>query len=282
MSQDPVWKCEPKFENPEITVGEIYSVTCEGAQMAWKKPELEVVMPQDFKYHFHVTTFDEVTPQKIKFSAVTYKTGQYKLTDQIVITDGENKINLSPWDLKVASVIEPQNGEEPKPFGPFGPFQLEWPLWMWVALGVFVISILSTALIFIWDQQRRRKWAFWVAEYTTALSPYHQFYKDFRRLSRLSQPTPDDLSKLEESFRLYFLRELKVPTLNEPADWVLKWLRKKNPMLSKNLRPELHMVYRELARAKKTNFSPDDFEQLTRKCQQIVDRVFDGLKEGNA
>lgn len=271
-----VWKCEPTFDNPPLTVGEVYKVTCTGESVAWKKQELEVTMPQDWKYYFHVTSFDSVAPDKIEFSAVTYKTGAYDLTDQIFVTDGENKINLQPWKLQVESVIQQQQ-TEPQPFGPFGPFYLEWPLWMWIVLGVAAATLVGSVFVALWERRRKRLWAALVTEYTTALSPYHEFYKNYRRLARLSSPKLDDIHKLDESLRLYFLRELRVPTLKESADWVLKWLRKKNPQLSKKVRGDLKVIYRELSLAKTSHFTPKDFEQMSRRCQRVVDTVYEGL-----
>lgn len=272
------WNCEPKFpEGVALTVGRIYDVVCTGSPVSWKKTDLEVVMPQDWKYYFHVIDFNEVTAEKIKFSAVTYKTGEYKLSNAIAVTDGENKVILSPWDLKVQSVIE--EGTKPEPYPPFGPFMLEWPLWMWITLGVFVGAIVGSIIMSIWEKRRKRAWANLVAEYTTALKPYHQFYKDYRRLSRITDPALGDLKKLDEAFRLYFLRELRVPTLEEPSSWVLKWLKKKNPNLSKEIKKDLHMVFRELDSAKKGIVSAKDYEQMSRKCQEIVDRVYSGLNE---
>lgn len=275
-----VWSCEPKLpENVPMDVGRIYEVTCTGPSVAWTKTDLEVEMPQDWKHFFNVVSFDEVAAEKIKFSATSYKTGEYKLSEAIVITDGENKVTLSPWNLKVESVVQAQPGMEPQPYGPFGPFLLEWPLWMWVVLGIFVATMVGSVIAAFWERRRKRIWANIVAEYTTAMKPYHQFYKDYRRLSRLTNPSPDDLLKLNEAFRLYFLRELKVPTLKEPPGFVLKWLKKKNPNLTKNVKADLIMILRELENAKKNKFSVKDFEQMSRKCQEIVDEVYEGLNE---
>ncbi|OQW47917.1 MAG: hypothetical protein A4S09_14050 [Proteobacteria bacterium SG_bin7] len=278
-----VWNCEPKFpENVQMDVGRIYDVTCSGPSVAWIKSDLEVEMPQDWKHFFHVVDFDEVTAERIKFSATSYKTGEYRLPNNIVITDGENRVTLTPWNLKIESVVRAQPGMEPQPYGPFGPFLLEWPLWMWITLGVFVVSAIGSVLAIYWERRRKKIWANIVAGYTTALKPYHQFYKDYRRLSRLTEPRLEDLSKLNEAFRLYFLRELKVPTLKEPPSFVLKWLKKRNPSLSKNIKSDLFMILREMESATKGKLSAKDFEQMSRKCQQIVDEVYEGLNEVNS
>jgi hypothetical protein len=277
---DLTWRCDADLPPDGLTVGQIYSVACAGSAVNWQKTDLEVVMPQEAKYHFHLISFDEVSAEKIKFSAVGYKTGQFEIQN-IVMTDGENKIHLMPWNVKINSVIDAQPGMQPKPYGPFGPFTLEWPLWMWIALGVFVLAVVVSLVAAILEKRRKRLWAAIVAEYTTALSPYHQFYKDYRRLSRVTSPTAEDLKKLDESFRLYFLRELHVPTLTESSQFVLKWMRKRNPVLVKEIKTDLQMIYRELSKAKKSNFSAKDFEQMSRKCQQLVDQVYEGLVEVN-
>lgn len=274
------WTCTPQMVNGELTVGEKYRVDCHGQEVNWTKSSLEVFMPAEWKYHFRILRFEKVEKAELSFVATTYKTGEYTLPSEIQLSDGDNKINLSPWNLKVASVIQQNTGKPSEPFGPFGPFTMEWPIWMWVTLGLFMVTVVVVWSRALFLRRRKKLWAKIVADNITALTPYHQFYKDFRKLSRISEPKPADLEQLDSALRLYFLRELEVPTEGKPSKWILHYLHKKNSTLAKTISSDVSVVMRELEIAKHKEVSSRDFEQLSRRCRLLVDRLWEGMREG--
>lgn len=272
------WTCQAKFAKEPLTVGDKYQVNCQGEAVEWKGKSLNFEFPDNLKYNFRVIKFDEVKSDSIAFTATTYQTGEYAL-EPIVLSDGENKVNLSPWSLKVDSVVQVKPGEPPQPFGPFGPFLLPWPLWVWIALGTILVSLFSGGLFAYLRRQRLKAWRKLVEENMTTLSPYHQFYKDIRKLQRLHSEPKEAIAQLDEAFRLYFLRELEVPTAGRPASWFLKHIRRKNPRLIKAISKDLATTLRELEKVKAKSLSERDSEQLTRQCQTIVDTVWQGFQE---
>jgi hypothetical protein len=65
---------------------------------------------------------------------------------QVVLSDGEQQVELAFEPLTVASVIKPQPGQTPQPYGPFGPFAMSWPLYYWWILAGLCVALLSTVL----------------------------------------------------------------------------------------------------------------------------------------
>ena len=245
----PLWTCQAVLPEQPLTVGQKYTVECRGEQVAWSNKELNLVIPETQKFGLKVLKFDDITNTSVKFTGVSYQAGEMTLEKLILNDSSGNSAELGAWSIKVDSVIK---GKQ-EPFGPFGPFLMSWPIWLWIVLAsiFFALSGLLGWLYFL--KKQKRDWAKIVNQYTTALLPYHQFYKDTRKILR-SEDSDERLrlKKLEESFRLYFLRELEVPTLDQEPKWILKHLQKKNSQVGKDLKVEFLQVFREMRRAQES------------------------------
>ncbi|MDZ4661845.1 MAG: hypothetical protein SGJ18_09540 [Pseudomonadota bacterium] len=269
------WTC--KAEPIEgLTVGQKYIVECSGDSVQWAEKELSVSIPESQKYQLKILKFEDVTNTNVKFIGVSYQAGDITLEKIILKDKSENSVVLGAWTIKVDSVIK----GKPEPFGPFGPFLMSWPMWLWLALALVFLAVSSLLGRLYYLKKRKLEWARIVNQHSTALLPYHQFYKDTRKILRADEDERLRLKKLEESFRLYFLRELEVPTLEEEPKWILKHLEKRNVQMDKGLRDEFLQVFREIRRAGESqqNFASKDTEQITHHCQKIVDVVNEALR----
>lgn len=269
------WPCQAQL--PEnLTVGQKYFVECSGGDVAWSKEDLHVIVPEAQKFQLKVLSISEISNNKIKFVAVSHQAGEFTF-DKIGLKDKIDTpgIELGAWSIKVDSVIK----GKPEPFGPFGPFLMSWPLWLWIFL-TFVFLTIAGFLAWAYQLKKRRlAWAEIVNQNSTSLLPYHQFYKDMRKILRSQEEEKVRLKKIEETFRLYFLRELKVPTIEQEPKWIFSHLHKRDAQAARKVKDDFLQVFREIRRAQesKQSFQNKDTEQISHSCQRVVDLVNEAI-----
>lgn len=268
-----------------ITVGDKMLLTCAdsfGAAPAADSLNVVVDAPEK-AYQLKVLKVLETSSQQVKVLVTGYVPGRYQ--DQIFkFSDGKISFETSPIAFTVESIIDPAKPPE-KPFPSEGPFHLSLPLWFWLtwaALAIFIAAIVT--LIFL----RRRRRARLMAElerYATMLSPYAQYSKDMRQLSRqmnsTGQSAVDMFKKLDEDFRLYLIRELKVPALQVSDRQLLGEIRRAHRNIYDGYQSELRRILFELEKGRRDidRVKIKDCEDLLFLSRRLADSIQSVVRE---
>lgn len=274
----PIWTCE--FKGTEnLTVGSLFKLNCHGEiEVAWNQDPLKAVFPaKDFDYALVVLKSDQLSPKAVELTVTSYRAGQLK-PEYIRIVQGEQGFEFSKPDWTVQSVLKPN--EQPKPYPSFGPWNLPLPVWFLasVALVLAIIGYLIFRTIRRYNQ--RTKMLVDLEKHRTALSPLHQFYRDSRNLRRRlhNVKQTDELtaltSELDREFRLYVLRQFKIPTLDWTDREIIRDMKKRHRKVYYRVREPLRKTLRELSKLKgQKQVLFKDVEQLHKMSLDTVEKI---------
>jgi hypothetical protein len=170
--------------------------------------------------------------------------------------------------------------QQPQPYGPFGPWKLDLPLW-------FVIAVIAGLVLLVWAVARRirkyvqrKRMLESLKLHATALPPLHQFYRDARQLRRRMHNVkePDELkgigADLNRDFRLYVLRKFQIPTLDWSDREVLRDLRRRHRKTYNFAADPLRKMLRELSKlVGRDKVEAGDVEQLHRMSIDTAEKL---------
>lgn len=285
----PIWNCEITASEPGavLNVGSKMELSCRGDF---------IDLPQ--VNHLQIEFDDKKDQYKLKILSV--KTFDYKSAHMIVtsylagqhndvkfyVGDKNKGFRVEGLSWKVESVLNPEKQQEP--FPAWGPFGMSMPIWYWlsIAFGFFVI------VFFIYKKIRviyeRRRLIDELSAHGTALSPYNQFSKDIRSLSRGYQNRAFDekyaeefsqssyIAQLERVFRQYLMRELLVPTFDWGDGQIIKEIKRRHKDIYTTCGKDIAKLFKELQRAMKAidTLEDSDREQLTNMCRQVSEKIY--------
>ena len=289
---DAQWGCKlskldatgtPAGDLPEtITVGEKFHIACEGPPAQLKADSMRLDLPKNAKYALRILQTRTLKDDRAEFVATSWTAGAVKLPNP-VLTDGKTRIGLGAVQVNVSSVITPENNPEGKPYGEWSPVFLPWPVWVY-GLMVFVVAVLVTMIaLLVRKSVRRRKLIRLLEKNAIALTPYNQFSKDLRRLSREFPGGPswnEDFARgyvsfLNESFRWYLARQLVVSAIGTRPREIVNEIRRVDKNLYKDSRKDIYLALSELEKAvgAKNAYAYEDVQQITELCRRLADRI---------
>jgi hypothetical protein len=143
------WKCElhgletdgkTAGELPEkITVGTKLLATCDGPTASLKSDVLKIELNDQQTYSLHLISVLEMSETKASLIVTPWKAGELKMTNP-ALTDAVTRVGMGDLELNVASVINPKENPEGKPFPPMHPLTLAWPLWLWLFVAAIALG----------------------------------------------------------------------------------------------------------------------------------------------
>lgn len=288
----PAWACDlstggetGRAINSQLTVGQVLAMKCTGAELAFDATKLKLSEPGKPKtYALKILRVKSLQPTGGEFDVTTYEVGEHKDT-QLILTDGTREARLEPITYNVRSVI-PQ-GQQPEPFGPFGPWQMSWPLWWWLVL----VGALVLFGLLIWRRGRKiakqRKLRLEVEEYCKRHFPFDEFQRELRQMDRKlerGQGNPREMVQaMAKSFRLFLMRTLVIPA-HELGDRALRqevWKRHKNSF-KKEVHQELTKFITEIRRADRPDIAAADVAQLVEWAQKLSEHIDESVGKGAA
>jgi hypothetical protein len=267
-----------------LTVGKKFALECEGAPVALDRDHVSLILPKEQKYALKILETRGLGETSGKFIAVSYTAAEVKLKNP-VLTDGSTSVGLGSIEFAVQSVIKPETNPEMKPYPPWAPEQMGLPAYVWVFIGM-MLAIGAWALTKALRQSMQRKRLLAeLAKHGTALSPYNQFNKELRQLSRKFPVTTEArwspelaasyMAELNQSFRWFLARELVVPAFEFRPAKVARELTKIDANLYKEIGRDLALALSEIDKslAAKAKVSAEDAQQLTELCRRLTDRI---------
>jgi len=237
-----------------ITVGDVLSLSCAGDMPAALEKSAQFIWADESsQYTLYVLDVAESTNQNFKLLVTSYRPGQYS-NYKLKISDGKTTVETSEVQFAVQSVW-PQ-GEKPEPVPSYGPFYVSIPLWFWLSVAAAFLALGLLVFYFVHRKQQRQKLLNDLDKHMTMLPPHSQFSKDLRLITKNLSPspiTPDQYSEIaksiNEAFRLYLIRELRVPALQFTDRQILAEIKKRHRALYEDLKAEILRGLTELSSA---------------------------------
>lgn len=279
----PVWHCEfQPLENRSLealTVGTKFLLSCRGdLRVEWKgRPHF--VTPENTPEHsLDILSVKTLESDRAEIIVTGYRPGEFKPNFVRVMGDASG-FEATGLEWKIQSVIK--QGEQPKPYGPFGPFQFPFPIWVWEVLALVLILIVAM----IWWSvrrilKRRRLQAHLAAYKNSAISPAAQFQKELRAiLKKINSSYAVDISEwsrnLDQAIRVYLLREFRILTFDEPRSRLLKHWSEADRGSFEEFAPVLKRIFSEMDRFEShaKEHAPTEFEQIVSMARTWNDKI---------
>lgn len=221
------WHCNITNKPKNLTVGETFSISCEGQNpVAFKTPQITLSEQKD-SHRLHVLKSSQKNLKSLELQVVSYRTGAFE-NIPFIITDGKNSVLGEGLSFSVESVLS-KNPEKPNPS--FGPWKTPYPIW-WVFLsGAAIASLLVGLLIFGKVFSKRKEFVRKIQKRRGDLPPSKQFVNSLRKLDLES---PNYIVYLSRFFRTFLENLLFIPVVKQPPSVVLKVLKKYNPPIYKS------------------------------------------------
>ncbi len=283
-----IWQCDLVANSQstgQITVGSPIHMHCEGTKTIFNSNKLEILLNKKQKYVLHLLKVENISETEMDLIVTSYQAGQHQLKN-FQLSDGNDFVDSGPLQFNVTSVLK----KEAKPFGPFGPIGLERPTWYWTSIGVIVGLITIVALLKFRKSWQRKKIIKRLESHGTALSAYNQLNKELRSLDReltlqrqrvsdteqLERTHREHIRELEKSFRMYLVRELKVPAMEWSNKQILGEIKRTDKKLFKSQNASIEKLLLEFKRLNKTNeeFTLSDCQQMRRLCRDCCDLLY--------
>lgn len=278
----------------EITVGRIFLLNCKGE---WPKnlvvEKLQLKIAETAKYQIHLLGFEFRSGEEADLKVTAYKAGPVKLQN-LQLTDGSQTLDLGPVQYEVASVLEkPQEGQpKVEAFGPMGPASIPIPLsyFLIVALIAAALGLLIGRKIYRFSQRRRLLAK--LRQHDSALAPVQQFHQNLRALRRQSpiffgaaverNDIDQAFESLNQMFRLFLIRELRVPAMEWSDKLILKDIKRYYAAVYREMGLPLKKLLNEfsLAQRNRETLSAQDILVLTEQCRKLVEGIERELAKG--
>jgi hypothetical protein len=163
-----------------------------------------------------------------------------------------------------------------------GPFAISYPLWFWLiwfALFACVVGLVSWIL---YRRSQARRLASEIESFMTMLTPFGQYSRDMRVLSRQIEKIKSDddktmvLQKLEAEFRHYLVRELKVPAHSQTDKQILREIRKQHRKIYDQGGADLRRALSELSKANQdqSRLAAKDCEDLFHLSRLVAEKIY--------
>lgn len=289
----PIWKCEfnevpGSVGMDALTVGSKFGMKCSGdIPVEWPEGAMEVLFPtKEGAYALAVLEEKTASPNGIELVVTGYKPGKHAPDYIRLVKKGVGfEVAKPEWEIK--SVLKPN--EPAQPYPPFGPWGLNFPMWVLIAAAIALALILFFGYRKIRRYNQRQRMLVELARHKTALAPINQYYRDARQLHRRlnNAKTAEELKvladELNREFRLFILREFQIPTFDWSDRAIVDDLKKRHRKVYNEAGDRLRKTLRELSRmaAQKQILLPD-VEQLHRMSLDTVERVSSAGKGGRA
>ena len=274
---------QPGLEDGALTVGRIFQLHCpvmlpEGFNLETAKLEIAENNKLTFKV-FKILGEDKST---ILIEGTFYRTGDWQLQD-LVLTDGKQKVSLGKLEAKVQSVVPPDVKAEV--YGPIGPLKIPIP-WIYIfIIAVILLFLLGSIGIRLRRNWQRKSLLQRLREYETPLSPLQQFHAESRRWQRQYSFFHDFknedcsvslvLNEINRQVRIYFIRRFQIPALEWNAQLILKDLKKYHRKIYDDNFEVIKKWFTEMTRALSPDFQlkAKDVIQLLEEARKMLEKL---------
>ena len=289
----PLWKCE--FEDVEkFTVGDKKKLVCHGDYVKKLREPIKILAgDKRLKFVLHPLELISAENESVTLLVTSYKSGKFSGIDFVVMGDSEivtgaSGFRVESFSWEVQSVIE--NQQMPRAFGPSPPLYLKMPWWFWGGWG-FAIVLVGVVVGYKFIRfLKRKKLIESLATHNTSLSPYKQYHREMRQLTREYQSANymrkvqgegsarEYFFELDRVLRLYFVRQLQIPALSWGSRQVIGEVKHRHKLIFKNVGLEIEQTLREFEKAVKSQVEVgmvdcNQFHQMSRRVVEQIHQV---------
>jgi hypothetical protein len=271
------------LEDGVLTVGREFYLSCEGEWPSTLKQEnLRFEGDASLPYQLKLLHFEFRTPTQADLKVTSYLAGPHRFPG-VVLTDGEQKLELGGIEYQVQSVI--QKGEKVEPFGPFGPATIPIPISYWF----LVIGAVAAVGLFIglrlWRASQRRAMLERLKQHDSALTPLQEFHQSMRRLQRANsvfygketgaEELRQGIEELARMFKVYISRRLRVPAFEWNERLILADIRRYHPAVFDESSRKIHDLFTEFKKAQGSGqkLHGKDVIQLAETLRKVLENV---------
>ena len=268
------WSCAVSEQPGKITVGALFSVSCQGEKPAvFNTDRLRAVFPQkEHGFRLYILEGSQPDPRSLDLHAVSYRTGEFS-DIPFFITDGKASVRGKDLSFSVQSVVKP--GAQIQPHPPFGPWESPQPLQRAAWQAATVLLFLAAAVFLIRKFFQRRKF---LKEIMTrrakhrGISPGTLFIRSIRRKAVAAPGFAQVLARL---FRILLEDALFIPAAARPPALILKNLKKFHRAFYKSQGGKIASLLNEMDRfaVQKQRLSAaeeDALQNLRDRCIQFT------------
>lgn len=289
----------PGLEDQQLTVGREFYLICKGD---WPKTlnqeNLKFAGDENFKYQLKLLKFEFRSPEEADLKVTSYVAAKYQIP-QLLLTDGEQNIDLGQVQFEVQSVLPAQQQQQGQkigqlsaeeqakvePYGPFGPATIAVPAVYWLALLGSIAFVGVLVALKVWRYNQRRAMLLRLKEHDAALSPLMEFHQAMRRLQRSNpvffgkagneQELREGVKELSRMFKVYMSRRLKVPAFEWNERLIVKDLRKYHPLVYDSYSKRIHDLFSEFRKAEGAgqNLASKDVSQLAESLRKTLEGI---------
>lgn len=271
-----------------ITVGDPFVLICDGeiGESPLKANTQFIFEVDESKYILHVLGVKESSQKNVKLLVTSYKPGDYK-NQSLKLSDGVTTVITQGVSWKVNSILNP-NEKDPKPFMSEGPFLIHYPLWFWLALSVVVAFFIGVFGFFLYRRSQQKRLKAELESFTTMLTPFGQFSRDMRAIARRMDHLQLDatevsalVQKLNDDFRYYLIRELKIPAHKYSDAQILRAIKADHRNLYDSNRSDIRRVLSEFHKANqdKQNIRSKDCEDLFFLSRTVAEKIYNSKRK---
>jgi hypothetical protein len=274
----PVWHCDLKGTE-QLTVGVPFEMSCSGdIPVTWNGAP-KIVLPEKAEpYSLVILSAKKLEATSAEFAVTSYRTGDLK-PEIVRVMTGEAGFEASGLTFKVQSVLKPN--EQPKPYGPYGPFYLPMPMWVWIAVALLVASLSSCLWLWFRRIQNKKRLVEDLAKHTNVLTPSAKLHKDLRGLSRKLIHEKDAAAAgawnatLDEDIRIFLLRDFEFLALRVSRGQLLLNWKKKNRDAYAEHSAGLEKIFSEMDRFQvhAGEHKAAEYEQILNLARLWCDRI---------
>lgn len=281
----------PGLEDQQLTVGREFYLICKGDWPKTLKQEslnftVDTPGAEHLKYQIRLLEFAFRSPEDVDLKVTSYLAAQHQFPN-LILTDGEQKVDLGRVEFSVQSVLPPpQPGQEKvEPFGPLGPATIAVPVLYWAILLAALVLTGTLAALKIWRHSQRREMLLRLKEHDSALSPLQEFHQNMRRLQRANpaffgkeasaEELRQGMMELSRMFKLFVSRRLKVPAFEWNARLIVHDIRQYHFFIYKEYAKKIHGLFSEFHKAEsaQAKLSSRDVSQLAESLRKTVEGI---------
>lgn len=145
--------CKVVGEEP-ITVGQKLTLKCDPSNPVVGEAVFSYEGPQ--KYELAFLGKAEFKNNSIEQVFTSYRPGEHQF-DKVMVKLGDKLMGVTPFHLRVNSVVEAKQGQEAAPFPNVDPQKLQVPWWWWALWGALLLGISVACFVKIKEYLDRRK-----------------------------------------------------------------------------------------------------------------------------
>ena len=175
----PQWNCrlETQPKDGAFTVGEIFTLVCEGESVQFDSAEVSFLTYEKNAYLLNILKAVKIESNETVFEATSYRVGKVDLSEVVAAVGDEQKFRLGGLVIPMKSVMNPAKPQK-EPFGPIGPMKLSYPKWLWLSIIGTILLVIGWSVFSFRRRVQRKKVLEELKKHNTALGAYNQFNKD--------------------------------------------------------------------------------------------------------